>query len=113
MEMFLNLFRRHPEMDQSIQEMEDILERSMVQVEPSVVFINDLRKQLFNRQIPINEPSIWENVKNRLLLVGGVLGGIVVIISSIRAIISIFQIISGSIRGIGRVRSKPEAAPST
>ncbi len=112
MEMLRNLFQRNADMELSIREMENLLGAALIPVEPSRVFLADLKAQLFRRKITPRDNSIWGRMQDKLLLVGGVVGSIVVLISSIKAFINVLQLVAEGIRGIAKGRSKSKIAQS-
>jgi hypothetical protein len=99
-------------MDYSIREMENLLEDALIPVEPSILFMKDLKSQLLDREIDTASQSLWGKIQNKLLLVGGVVGSIVVLVGGIKALINVLQLVAEGIRGLSKLRSKPKAATS-
>ena len=83
--------------NQDIEELQLKLESTLTPVKPRPEFLAGLQAGLYARDIQMAAfPSISRKISNGLLVAGGVLGSLLMIIASIRGLISLFGLL-GSI----------------
>jgi len=89
---FIERFSRLSEQD--IEVLENQLASVLKPIPPSSEFVTGLRAGLLNQKINTDIVSLsTSKISRSILVAGGVLGGLVMIIASIRGLISLFGII--------------------
>ena len=84
------VFRRRKKLDERvIADMEGYLEAALYPVDPRKVFVGDLKSRLINA--PVVEITSAEVVQYALLGLAGILSGLIIIITGIRATITILS----------------------
>jgi hypothetical protein len=79
---------------QDIDGLQAMLESSLIPVAPRAEFLTGLRAGLFARDIQMASfPPASRKISNGLWVAGGVLGSVLMIIASIRGLISLFGLI--------------------
>jgi hypothetical protein len=93
-----------------------MLESSLTPVAPRNEFLAGLRAGLFARDIQMASfPPASRKISNGLLVAGGVLGSVLMIIASIRGLISLFALIGSIFQRLSKipqVRQQQQTTPA-
>ncbi|HBY07792.1 MAG TPA: hypothetical protein DEH22_08420 [Chloroflexi bacterium] len=88
---FLNWWK-NTELDDDLLSLENILGRSLISVVPRQEFIEDLRHGLMNQipeEVELAISNQKKNIQTGLIVTGGILGGVMIILSGLRGIVSL------------------------
>jgi len=90
----MRLFKRNSTgLDLELKKLERQLELVLHPVAPRPAFINNLKARLFAGDKPTEPSRIPVRISNILLIAGGVVGSVLMVIASIRGILSLINIL--------------------
>ena len=107
-----NIFKKRSKEDAVIVELEKKLQTAMQPVSPRREFVVDLHRQLMSRKPEISLAQQYQQNVNRWLLVSGIVGSILMLITSIRGIVAIFGVINLLTQRFNRNPLPPETVPA-
>jgi hypothetical protein len=87
-------FRKDPNKDAKLELLEQQLSAVLHPIDPRPEFVSNLRFRLRTREIQAAPALLPRNLSSGLLVAGGVLGSLVMLITSIRGILSLISVIS-------------------
>jgi hypothetical protein len=91
--MMNKFFRKiDPSVKAELESLEASLAATLIPVKPRPEFVRDLRTQLFDLSPEIEPKTAPPRFQNILLIVGGILGGLLMVIASIRGLISLIGV---------------------
>ena len=108
-----NIFRRKIKLEADIAKMENKLREVMQPVSPRLEFVVDLRTRLLKSGLEFSPIQKAQQKANRWLLVSGVVGSILVLITSIRGLVALYGVINLLVQRIKSNTLTREAAPAT
>jgi len=86
-------FGKDPNRDEDLKLLESQLTAVLQPLDPRPEFVKSLRFQLATREIQVAPALLPRKVSNGLLVAGGVVGSILMLITSIRGLISLVSVI--------------------
>ena len=90
----MRLFKRNSTgLDSDFKRLEQQLEMALNPVAPRPVFINNLKARLFSGDNQPEPSRVLVSISNILLVAGGVVGSVLMVIASIRGILSLINIL--------------------
>ena len=107
-----NIFRKKSEVEAEIAEFENLLRVTMRPVSARPGFVADLQNRLMNRgpeTLTITEP---QQSTNRWLLVSGIVGSVLMLITSIRGLVALYGVINLLVQRFNRNTLPGEASPA-
>jgi hypothetical protein len=107
-----NIFRKKTEVENEIAVLENQLRATLLPVFPRLAFVVDLQNQLKKRHLglpPVQQP---QQNSSRWLLVSGVIGSILMLITSIRGIVALYGVINLLVQRTNRNALPRRAAPA-
>jgi hypothetical protein len=99
--------RKDPDLEKDLETLEKQLWAKLQPVVPGAQFIVDLRNKLFTdgiQYLPSRQPL---RISNAWLVVGGIVGSILMVIASIRGIISLINIVQNLNKSSQRQQTTP------
>jgi len=107
----MKLFKRNSTgLDLELKKLERHLELVLNPVAPRLAFINNLKIRLFAGDKPPETSRIPIKVSNILLVAGGVVGSVLMVIASVRGILSLINILGSFIQN--RNSQKQQITPA-
>lgn len=85
--------RKKPGLDLELLKLENQLVRTLQPVVPRNEFIRDLKSRLFTGEFQISKRRIPQTLSNTLLVIGGIIGSLIMLIASIRGILSLISVV--------------------
>ena len=87
--------RKNTELDDELENLERVLQEKLVPIEPRPWFVNNLRKNLLTQieNVELVTSPQHQILQTGLLVVSGILGSIVVIVTGIRGIVSLVGVV--------------------
>ncbi len=105
--------RKDPRLKEDLQHLEQQLAVILQPVSPRPGFVRDLRKALMAREIqPATSKWNLQMLDKRLLVAGGVLGGVLMLLTSIRGIISLISVVGLLIQWFTRNSQRRQTTPA-
>jgi hypothetical protein len=88
----MNIFRKkQPGFDLELLKLEKQLDQTLNPVVPRSGFVRDLKARLFTGDFEVNKRWIPQKVSNTLLVIGGIIGSVIMLIASVRGLISLIS----------------------
>ena len=108
--MFENFLQRRKKKKANLELLESLLDATLTPIEPRSDFVHNLRRQLMvsDLQDQIIRPTV--TVPRGLLVAGGILGSFLVLLTSIRGMMSLISVISLLVQ---QARRSSEPKPAT
>ena len=109
----MRLFKKNaPDYEHDLKKLEMQLKASLRPVSPRTEFVRDLGAKLVKREIIISPKTlISKNASNALLVIGGVVGSFIMIITSIRGLISILGVVGYLLKYFHRNSKQQQISP--
>ena len=106
----MNYFRRRKQnLDTDLKRMEAKLAEYLHPVSPRLSFTKGLQDAILSGEISVRTQLFSQKTTNRLLVAGGLIGSILVLVTSIRGLISIIGILNLVLR---RYTQEKQASPA-
>ncbi len=111
----MKLYKRRTDQNlgQELKFLETQLAATFQQVLPRPEFVSDLRSRLATREIQPVSALLPQKVSNGLLVAGGILGGLLMIITGIRGLISLVGVVGLVFQFFTRNTQRRQLAPAS
>ena len=108
----LFLRKKDPNLEHDFRKLEMQLKATLRPVSPRSEFVNDLRVRLSDREIKIGPKILSMKISNSLLVAGGIIGSVIMILTSIKGLISLIGMIGIVFRFITRESQRRQTSPA-
>ena len=107
----MNIFRnKQYDIEADLKRLESQLDEYLSPVIPSLSFTSNLKALILSGKIPLKRRLLSEKMTSRLLFAGGVIGSFVMLITSIRGLISLIHVITLLIKNSNKNTQEKQAS---
>lgn len=106
------LRRNRKNLDEDLKNIEAQLVEFLHPVPPRPEFLSGLQAMILLREIPTNTNLFPKRISNRLLVAGGIIGSLLMLIASIRGLISLIGVFSLVLKLSQRNSQEQQATPA-
>jgi hypothetical protein len=107
----MRLFKRdHPGTDLELELLEKRLRSSLREVAPRPIFVSSLGARLMAGEFQVPSQST-QKVSSVLLVVGGIIGSVVMVVASIRGLLSLIKKVEALIQNANKNPQKQQISP--
>jgi hypothetical protein len=105
--------KKEPEFDDELQKLEKQLMETLRPITPRAEFIRDLGSKLAAKEFIIGSKRFMPpSLSSSLLVAGGVIGSVIMIITSIRGLVSIISVLGYLFRNVSRQNQNQKVSPA-
>jgi len=103
--------QKEREMDEDLKELEVYLQQVLQPVAPRAEFTRRLNARIMSREIPPSSKILPPNITNGLLVAGGVLGSLIMLVTSIRGLISLISFVGLFFQYLNKNNQRRQVTP--